>query len=58
MRTVLLAFCLLAATAALTSCGLSTRPADPYALLPPGDRPPPGPGLFTGEAGMYRVVAE
>lgn len=58
MRAVLLVLCLMASAAAPTGCGLTTKPADPYALLPPGDRPPPGPGLFTGEAGMYKVTAE
>jgi hypothetical protein len=58
VRSVVLALSLIAAAAALAACGLSTKPADPYALLPPGDRPPPGPGLFTGEDGVYRVLAD
>ncbi len=58
MRSLLLILCLFAAGTALSACGLTSKPADPYALLPPGDRPAPGPGLFSGESGSYQITVD
>ncbi len=58
MHTRLIALLLLTATLGLAACGIETKPADPNSLLPPSDRPPPGPGLFTGEDGVYKVIVD
>jgi len=58
MRHGLIVLLLLAGTVGLAACGIETKPADPNALLPPGDRPPPGPGLFTGEDGVYKIIID
>ncbi len=58
MRTVIIPFLVLATAFGLTACGLQVKPADPNALLPTSDRPPPGPGLFTGEDGVFKIVID
>jgi hypothetical protein len=57
MRILLLALILLTAAIALSACDIETKPADPNLLLPPGDRPPPVPGLFTGEKGHIELLS-
>ena len=58
MRTRLIALLLLASTFGLAACDIETKPADPNMLLPPGDRPPPGPGLFSGEDGVFKIIID
>ncbi len=58
MRTWLFAILLIAMTAGLTACSLEWQPSDPNLPLPPGDRPARGPGLFTGEDGVFTIQAE
>ena len=58
MRARLIVLLVSTALLSLAACGLETKPADPNALLPPGDRPPPGPGLFSGEDGVYKIIID
>lgn len=55
MRVLLLAIGLIAAATSLAACGIEPEPSDPNQLLPPGDRPARGPGLFTGEDGVFTI---
>ncbi len=48
-------FIVLLAAFGVAACGLETRPADPNMLLPTSDRPPPGPGLFSGDDGIFTI---
>lgn len=58
MRIVLSAAFMILAVASLAACGLETQRADSDSLLPPGDRPARGPGLFTGEDGVFTIHAD
>lgn len=55
MRILLLVMIATAAIGGLAACGFETKKADPNLLLPPGDRPAKGPGLFTGEDGVWTI---
>jgi hypothetical protein len=56
-RLALPAF-LVAAAIGLAACGIEPQPSDPNLLLPPGDRPARGPGLFSGEDGVFTIPIE
>ena len=54
MRMIILALALLTVGFGLAAC--NRQPADPNALLAPSEKVQRGPGLFTGEAGEYKVI--
>lgn len=55
MTNKIIVLLLLTATLGPAACGIETKPADPNMLLPTNDRPPPGPGLFTGPDGAFII---
>ena len=55
MRTILIALSLLLAAGVLSACGIERKPIDPNLRLAPSERPPPQPGLFTGEDGAWTI---
>ncbi len=55
MRVLLFAIGLLATAGGLAACGIEPQPSDPNMLLSPEDRPMRGPGLFTGDDGVFTV---
>jgi len=54
MRSLIVALTLLAVGLGLAAC--NHQPGDPNALLAPSEKVQKGPGLFTGEAGEYKVI--
>ncbi len=55
MKHRILVLILTLTTLGLAACGLETKPGDPNMLLPNSERPPAGPGLFTGEDGAFII---
>jgi hypothetical protein len=55
MRHLLIAVSLLVAAGVLNACGSERKPIDPNLMRAPDDRPPPQPGLFTGDDGVWTI---
>lgn len=56
MRLIAISFVLIGLGFGLMACDAKMSLSDPNDLLPPGDRPARGPGLFTGEDGVFKVT--
>lgn len=56
MRVIAISLVLLGLGTALMACDAKMSLSDPNDLLPPGDRPARGPGLFTGEDGVFKIT--
>jgi len=54
MRRILVTLFILGIGAAVAACD-NAKLSDPNDLLPPGDRPARGPGLFSGEDGVLTI---